>query len=81
MNQLTRWQTRRVFAAIDLEPTIVDSDDAVPLEGGIKTVEFNDVYFTYPNTTIKVPTAFPSRSTRVNSSASWGTQEPEKPRY
>jgi ATP-binding cassette subfamily B protein len=24
------------------------------LEGGIKTVEFKDVYFTYPNTTIKV---------------------------
>ena len=43
-----------VFAAVDLEPTIVDEDDAVTLEGGIKTVEFNDVYFTYPNTTIKV---------------------------
>ena len=46
---------RRVFAAVDLEPTIVDEDDAVAmLKGGIKTIEFNDVYFTYPNTTIKV---------------------------
>ena len=56
VNQLQRGEAaaRRVFAAIDLEPTIVDDEDAVPLEGGIKTVEFNDVYFTYPNTTIKV---------------------------
>ncbi|MGB1233706.1 MAG: ABC transporter ATP-binding protein [Poseidonia sp.] len=56
VNQLQRGEAaaRRVFAAVDLEPTIVDSEDAVALEGGIKTVEFNDVYFTYPNTTIKV---------------------------
>ena len=56
VNQLQRGEAaaRRVFAAVDLEPTIVDEDDAVALEGGIKTVEFNDVYFTYPNTTIKV---------------------------
>ena len=56
VNQLQRGEAaaRRVFAAVDLEPTIVDSDDAVALEGGIKTVEFKDVYFTYPNTTIKV---------------------------
>jgi ATP-binding cassette subfamily B protein len=56
VNQLQRGEAaaRRVFAAVDLEPTIVDTEDAVPLEGGIQSVEFNDVYFTYPNTTIKV---------------------------
>tara|TARA_B100000575_G_scaffold233205_1_gene194571 strand:- start:855 stop:2708 length:1854 start_codon:yes stop_codon:yes gene_type:complete len=56
VNQLQRGEAaaRRVFAAIDLKPTIVDNDDAVKLEGGIQTVEFKDVYFTYPNTTIEV---------------------------
>jgi len=56
VNQLQRGEAaaRRVFAAVDLEPTIVDEPGAVALEGGIKSVEFNDVYFTYPNTTIKV---------------------------
>ena len=55
MNQLQRGEAAaRVFAAVDLEPTIIDSEDAVALEGGMKTIEFNDVYFTYPNTTIKV---------------------------
>ena len=56
INQLQRGEAaaRRVFAAVDLEPTIVDTPDSVPLEGGIKSVEFNDVYFTYPNTSIKV---------------------------
>ncbi|RJU90616.1 MAG: ABC transporter ATP-binding protein [Candidatus Poseidoniales archaeon] len=56
INQLQRGEAaaRRVFAAVDLEPTIVDDPKAVPLEGGIKSVAFKDVYFTYPNTTIKV---------------------------
>ena len=56
VNQLQRGEAaaRRVFAAVDLEPTIVDKEGAVPLEGGIQTVEFDDVYFTYPNTSIKV---------------------------
>jgi len=56
VNQLQRGEAaaRRVFAAVDLEPTIVDEEGAVPLEGGLKTIEFNDVYFTYPNTSIKV---------------------------
>ena len=35
----------------------------------MKTIEFNDVYFTYPNTTIKVLNGISSRSTKVNSSA------------
>jgi ATP-binding cassette subfamily B protein len=56
VNQLQRGEAaaRRVFAAVDLEPTIVDEEGAVPLEGGIKTIQFNDVYFTYPGTSIKV---------------------------
>lgn len=56
VNQLQRGEAaaRRVFAAVDLEPTIVDEPGAIPLEGGIQTIEFNDVFFTYPNTSIKV---------------------------
>ena len=56
VNQLQRGEAaaRRVFAAVDLEPTIVDEPGAVTLQGGIQTVEFRDVYFTYPKTTIKV---------------------------
>jgi ATP-binding cassette subfamily B protein len=56
VNQLQRGEAaaRRVFAAVDLEPTIVDTADAVALEGGIHELEFKDVYFTYPGTNIKV---------------------------
>ena len=56
VNQLQRGEAaaRRVFAAVDLEPTIVDDEDAIALENGIQTVEFNEVYFTYPNTSVKV---------------------------
>jgi ATP-binding cassette subfamily B protein len=56
VNQLQRGEAaaRRVFAAVDLQPTIVDEPDAVPLEGGLQTIEFKDVFFTYPNTSIKV---------------------------
>ena len=56
VNQLQRGEAaaRRVFAAVDLEPTIVDDADAIALEHGIQTVEFNEVYFTYPNTSVKV---------------------------
>ena len=53
VNQLQRGEAaaRRVFAAVDLEPTIVDEPNAVPLEGGIHSVEFRNVTFTYPSTT------------------------------
>ncbi len=56
VNQLQRGEAaaRRVFAAIDLEPTIVDADNATELLGPIESVEFRDVHFTYPNTTTKV---------------------------
>ena len=36
---------------MDLEPTIVDEPGAVPLEGGITSVEFRNVTFAYPSTT------------------------------
>jgi len=53
VNQLQRGEAaaRRVFAAVDLEPTIVDEPGAVPLEGGIHSVEFRNVTFAYPSTT------------------------------
>ena len=56
INQLQRGEAaaRRVFAVVDLEPTIIDKEDAVVLDGPIESVEFRDVHFTYPNTTTKV---------------------------
>ncbi|MBD37971.1 MAG: ABC transporter permease [Euryarchaeota archaeon] len=56
VNQLQRGEAaaRRVFAAIDLEPTIVDSEDATELLGPIESIEFKNVHFTYPNTSTKV---------------------------
>ena len=56
VNQLQRGEAaaHRVFAAIDLEPTIVDQEGAVELLGPIESIEFKDVHFTYPNTSTKV---------------------------
>ena len=56
VNQLQRGEAaaRRVFAAIDLTPTIVDAEDATALLGPIESIEFKDVHFTYPNTSTKV---------------------------
>ena len=56
VNQLQRGEAaaRRAFAAIDLEPTIVDQEGAVELLGPIESIEFKDVHFTYPNTSTKV---------------------------
>ncbi len=56
VNQLQRGEAaaRRVFAAIDLEPTIVDADDATALLGPIESIEFKNIHFTYPNTSTKV---------------------------
>ena len=52
LNELQRGEaaSRRVFAMIDLEPSIVDREDAQSLDGEIHSVEFRDVYFTYPQT-------------------------------
>ncbi|MDA0716389.1 MAG: ABC transporter ATP-binding protein [archaeon] len=56
INQLQRGEAaaRRVFSVVDLEPKIIDKEGAIEIEGGIKSVEFRDVHFTYPNTTTKV---------------------------
>lgn len=56
INQLQRGEAaaKRVFATIDLEPTIFDEPDAIELDVPITSVEFRDVHFTYPGTSIKV---------------------------
>jgi len=56
INQLQRGEAaaKRVFATIDLEPTIFDEPDAIELNTPITSVEFRDVHFTYPGTSIKV---------------------------
>jgi ATP-binding cassette subfamily B protein len=56
INQLQRGEAaaRRVFAVVDLEPEIYDNEDAIELTEEISSMEFKDVYFTYPNTTVPV---------------------------
>ena len=56
VNQLQKGEAsaRRVFALVDLEPTIADKEDASELDGPIHSVEFEDVHFTYPRTSTKV---------------------------
>ena len=56
INQLQRGEAaaRRVFAVVDLEPEIYDKEDAIELTDEISSVEFKDVYFTYPKTTVPV---------------------------
>ncbi len=56
VNQLQRGEAaaRRVFAMVDLEPSIVDRDGVKPLEGPMTSIEFCDVHFTYPETTTPV---------------------------
>ena len=56
INQLQRGEAaaRRVFAVVDLEPEIFDKDDAKELTEKIHSLEFKDVHFSYPNTTVPV---------------------------
>ena len=56
INQLQRGEAaaRRVFTLVDLEPKIFDKEDAIDLDEEITSVEFDNVYFTYPNTTTPV---------------------------
>jgi ATP-binding cassette subfamily B protein len=56
VNQLQKGEAsaRRVFAIVDLEPTITDKEDAIELEGPITSVEFENVHFKYPGTNTKV---------------------------
>ncbi len=51
LNQLQKGEaaSKRVFAIIDLEPSIYDREGAVPLEEPITSVEFEGVSFAYPS--------------------------------
>ena len=50
LNQLQKGEasSKRVFALIDLEPSIFDREGAVPLEGPIESLRFDNVSFAYP---------------------------------
>ncbi|MBK70607.1 MAG: ABC transporter permease [Euryarchaeota archaeon] len=50
LNQLQKGEaaSKRVFAIIDLEPSIFDKQDAIPLDGPINSLSFQDVTFAYP---------------------------------
>ena len=50
VNQIQKSEAsaRRVFAMIDLEPTIVDQEGAAPLEERASVITFDDVHFRYP---------------------------------
>ena len=56
LNQLQKGEaaSRRVFAIIDLEPSISDSEDAKDLDEPIITVSFDSVTFAYPSTSVNV---------------------------
>ena len=73
VNQLQRGEAaaRRVFAAIDLTPTIVDAEDATALLGPIESIEFKDVHFTYPNTSTKVLSGISFSVAEASSLESW----------
>lgn len=50
LNQLQKGEasSKRVFALIDLEPSIFDREGAVPLGGPIESLSFDNVSFAYP---------------------------------
>ena len=50
LNQIQKGEasSKRVFAIIDLEPSIFDKEGAVPLEGPIESIRFDNVSFAYP---------------------------------
>ncbi len=50
VNQIQKSEAsaRRVFAMIDLEPTIVDKEGAVDLDNRAEKITFDDVHFAYP---------------------------------
>ena len=39
----------RVFEVLDLKPMVADAPDAVTLDGNARSIEFDDVRFTYPS--------------------------------
>ena len=46
--------SKRVFALMDLEPSIFDKPDAIPLDGPIRSIAFDDVTFAYPTSEANV---------------------------
>ena len=50
LNQLQKGEasSKRVFAIIDLEPSIFDNEGAIPLQGPITSIQFEEVSFAYP---------------------------------
>ena len=46
--------SKRVFALMDLEPSIFDKSDAIPLDGPIRSISFDDVTFAYPTSEANV---------------------------
>jgi ATP-binding cassette subfamily B protein len=56
LNQLQKGEasSKRVFAIIDLEPSIFDKEGAVPLEGSIESLRFDNVSFAYPTSETNV---------------------------
>ena len=50
LNQLQKGEaaSKRVFALIDLEPSIFNRPDAVELDGPIRSISFDNVTFAYP---------------------------------
>ncbi len=56
LNQLQRGEaaSKRVFAIIDLEPTIFDREDAMTLKNPITSITFDDVSFAYPTSETNV---------------------------
>ena len=51
LNQLQKGEaaSKRVFALIDLEPSIYDKKGAIELDGPITTISFDNVTFSYPS--------------------------------
>jgi ATP-binding cassette subfamily B protein len=56
LNQLQKGEaaSKRVFALVDLEPSIFDKPDAVPLDGPIRSISFDNVTFAYPTSEANV---------------------------
>lgn len=56
LNQLQKGEaaSRRVFAVIDLEPSIYDKEGALPLEEPISSISFDNVSFAYPSSEYNV---------------------------
>ena len=46
--------SKRVFALMDLEPSIFDKADAIPLDSPIHSISFDDVTFAYPTSEANV---------------------------